>query len=224
MITVSEFAKMNKNGIECMTQLLTSLSLNSVNTPSHRSAMYGNYVTMWLELKTTGKLNHMDIHKAKKNHRGRKGKIIKQALRQYGTLQLLRSVIVPSRDFMRIVMVQDSHFDLTNSFQWVDMRFIRQIVTTLEQQLRFIGMCHKDVLFEHKMKSASFSGICDAYDPTTRTVLEVKTCRFIPKEAFVQVSVYAHMLKAKAAYIANTVDAGIWQVVPKKTRDGHMWM
>ena len=188
MIPVSEFARIKKNDITCITQLLTSLSLNTINTPSQRSAMYGNYVTLWLELKTTGKLRHMEIKKERKWNRGRKGKIIKQALKQYSTLQMLRSVILPNREFMRIVMINDSHFDLSNTFLWVDIAFVRKTVMTLEQQLRFVGMAHEHVIFEHKIQTPLFTGVCDVYDPTTQTVLEVKTCRFIPKEAFVQVS------------------------------------
>ena len=224
MVPVSEFARSKKNDITCIAQLLTSLSMNSINTPSQRSALYGNYVTLWLELKTTGKLKHMETKKKRRWYRGRKGKIIKQALKQYDTLQMLRSVIVPNREFMRIVMINESHFDLSNTFLWVDIAFVKKIVITLEQQLRFVGMAHKDVIFEHKIKTALFTGVCDIYDPTTRAVLEVKTCRFIPKEAFVQVSVYAQMLGAKAAYIANTVDAGLWQVLPVKSRDGNRWI
>ena len=223
-MTVTEFSRLKKNDMPVIAQLLTSLSLNSINTPSNKAGMYGNYVTMWLELKLTGKLKHIEYLKRRGRLRGRKGKIIKQAISQYQTLQLLRKVIVPNKDFMRIVLVRDTHFELENTFQWVDVQFVRQAVVTLEQQLLLIGVRKKDVIFEHRVQTETLSGIIDIFDPVTQTVVEIKTCRVLPKEAFIQVSAYAHMVKAKRAYIFNTVDCGVWKVIPIVAREGEKWI
>ena len=223
MQTVTEFSRVNKNVQECVAELLTCLHINSINTPSFRSAMYGNYVTLWLELTMTGKLKHMeDLRRSRR--RGRRGLVIQQSLKQYYTMSRLRSIIQPSRGFMRIVAVKDSYFDLDNSYTWVDLAFIRRAVCTLRQQINMINVCQDAMQFEHKVRGGRTTGICDMYDPRSKTVIEVKTCRFIAKESFAQVSAYAALMSCKRAYLINTVDGGVWRVIPSNTREGERWL
>lgn len=222
MRAVTDYARAHKNNIACSVELRSCLQLNDINTPSFRASCYGNYVTVWAELKCTGRILHME-RLIRQRSRGRRAMIVRQALRQYRTLQALRDTISPTQEFMRIVLVRDLSFETTNSYKWVKMGFLRVAIRTLLDQVRLVGISHQSQ-FEYRIRSAGLSGIADIYDECTGTVIEIKTCRFVPKEAFAQVTLYAHMLSAKRAFVCNCVDGGVWQLRPNITNKGEQWL
>ena len=222
MRAVTDYARAHKNNITCSVELRSCLQINEINTPSFRAACYGNYVTVWAELKCTGRILHME-RLVRQRSRGRRAMIVRQAVRQYRTLQKLRDAISPTQEFMRLVLAKEPSFDTTNSFKWVRMGFLKVAIRTLLDQIRLVGISSQSQ-FEYRIRSTGLSGIVDIYDRSTRTVIEVKTCRFVPKEAFAQVTLYAHMLSAKRAFVCNCVDGGVWQLRPNITNKGEQWL
>ena len=214
MKSVTKHSIEQKHVTKCVAQLLTPIQMNFQNTPSYKAALYGNYTTMFIELKLSGSLPHMEALKLRirsLKHTARY-RMIKQAIKQYDTYKLLRQVIVPTREFMRIVTVKDNIFDTTNSFTWVNIDFLRTCIQCLTHQLKFLNLYHSKVVFECPVQSSSLRGYADIYDHASRSVVEIKTCRYLKKEHFAQAKAYQSLLHAKHCYLINAVDGGIWQL------------
>lgn len=214
MKSVTKHSIEQRNSTKCVAQLLTPMQMNFQNTPSHKACFYGNYTTLFLELKLSGSLPHMEALKLRVRslkHTCRY-RMIKQAIHQYDTYKCLRNLLEPTRDFMRIVVVKDNIFDTTNSFDWVNIKFLRSCVRCLIHQLKFVDLYHKNVAFECPVQSTTLRGYADVYDRKTKTVIEIKTCRFLQKEHFVQAKAYQQLLGAKKCYLMNCVDGAIWKL------------
>jgi len=203
-----------KIALRCEAELLTTLKVGTP-TPSYRAPQYGNYVSMWMELVLTGKLGHMERMRSTRNS-VRKGscryKIMQQALRQYDCIKSLHKIARPSRDFMRIVMIRDQYFDRSNTFDWVDIEYLRGIITSLHHQFRLINL-GQDLEFEKRMETATVVGRCDVYCPTTNTVVEIKATKFTASHHLTQTQMYARMLKCRRAFLCNPVDGGVWKLL-----------
>lgn len=214
MKSVTKHSIEQKNTTRCVAELLTPIQLNFHNTPSHKAAFYGIYVPLFLELKLSGVLPHMESLKlrVKSFKHTSRHRIIRQAVKQYETCKLLRNAITPTKDFMRLVVVKDSIFDTTNDFSWVNIEFLRNCVQCLTHQMKFLNMYHKRVVFECPVQSAYLRGFADIYDNSSKSVIEIKTCRFLKKEHFVQAKAYQLLLNAKHCYLINSVDGGIWKL------------
>ena len=215
MTSVTKFASVNKHVVPCVVELLTPIHLNTIgNTPSYKPGLYGMYVNIWTELKYTGKIAHMEqlVNTRYARRCPKRRRIIKQAIHQYLTIKSYRSVARPTREFMRIVQLVDILFDVTNTFNWVDITFLRNVINTLNNQLSYIGIS-SNLSFEHKIGNMSLRGRCDIYDKENSIVIELKTCRFITKEHFIQVNTYKKLAHAHRAYLLNCVDGGIWKIL-----------
>ena len=215
MTSVTRFASLNKHNVPCIVELITPLQMNIIgNTPSHKPACYGNYVNLWMELKLSGVLMHMEqIMQTRHNRRSpKRRRIIQQAIQQYVTMKSYRHEIKPTREFMRFVVLLDTMFDTENTFGWVNITFIEHVITVLSQQITYIGLS-SNLVFEHKVNTAHVRGRCDIYDVDTSTVVEIKTCRFIHKEHFIQLHMYKKLASAKRAFLINCVDGSIWRLI-----------
>lgn len=214
MTSVTKYSIEKRDTDKCIAQLLTPIQLNHQNTPSHRAACYGNYVPMFVQLKLTGRLPHMEALKVRMSSfkHSQRFRVIKQAISQYNTCRLLKDVLAPTRDFMRIVVIKDEFFSATNDFSWVDMDFLHSCIQCLIHQLKYLSLYNKDIIFECPVQSSSLRGYVDIFDARSKTVIEIKTCRFVKKEHFVQAKAYQRLLNAKYCYLLNCVDAGIWQL------------
>ena len=215
MNSVTRHASFNKHKLQCSVEMISPMNLNVANTPSFRPAMYGLYVTIWLELKFKGKIEYMETIAARTaiKRQSRRKRIIEQAVRQYKSLKILHSIATPTQDFMRIVSLTDSYFETSNAFQWVDIKFLKHCINTLVDQLSFIGIRKDTSIFEYAIQNSYIRGRCDIYDPSSRTVIEIKTCRFVAKDHFIQLSTYKRLACAKRAFLLNSVDGSIWKLI-----------
>lgn len=213
MQSVTTYAAQNKDSCMVNVSMIAPMQLNVMNAVS-QNCLYGTYTGMWLQFKCTGQLPHMEriTRSCFKRKRSRKWHIVKQGIMQYRTLQKLRTHAEPTKEFMRIVFLKDNFFQLSNRYDWVDMNFLKSALRTLWQQIRLLPIDPKGLMFEVPVHGQNVSGYCDIYCKSTDTVIELKTCKFVKKEHFVQLNKYAQLLKAKQAYLINCVDGSVWKL------------
>ena len=184
------------------------------------SALYGSYVTLWAELVCTGKIDNMERLMQRSKRIAKHQKNIEIALKQYRTMKMLHKTMAktfrPSRSFARFVLFADRRYR-TVDYSWVKIDFVRCACQTLMDQLRLLLPRSGDLsslLFEFPVSSGTYNGRVDVYCPITKTVIEVKTSRHIvTKCAFAQLAIYAQILHAKKAFLLNTVDGSVFELI-----------
>lgn len=212
---ITKLAYVKRHRVPVNMELLTPLQLNSMDVPSSNHALYGMYTGLFIEFKSSGKIPHMDLLKTRikpRKKQSRKWNIIRQAVQQYEVMVANVNDVQPTREFMRLVVVKDSKFDLSNEFQWVNIEFLKSAVKILYTQLKFLDIPLQTLQFEKPVETHSYTGFCDMYCPVTDTVIELKTCQFVKKEHFVQTMAYASILGSKNAILINCMDGGVWRI------------
>jgi hypothetical protein len=171
--------------------------------------LYGNYITVYLQLERTGVLSKLE----KQLHSGirRRSMRMRQLVGQYSvakSLSALRKLRV-TKQFMRLVCYEIGS-SVENRFEWVDIKFLSDQIEVARRSLKAVGMWNERTLFEVDCGDEEVHGradvVCDG------KVAEVKCVQWITKGHCIQALTYADLMQIDHAYLINTRTGMIWMI------------
>lgn len=171
--------------------------------------LYGNYITIYLQLERTGALSKLEKHL----HAGirRKSIRMRQLLGQYSVAKSLSALgkLSVTKEFMRLVC-HEVGSAVENRFEWVDVKFLSDQIEVARRALKSIGMWNERTRFEVNCGDGEVHGradvVCDG------KVAEVKCVQWITKCHCTQALVYADLMQIDHAYLINTRTGMIWKI------------